>query len=34
MESLKSAVDAMTKDCYFASVDLKDAHYFMKIREL
>ena len=33
MESLKSAVNAMTKGCYFASVDLKDAYYSIKIRE-
>lgn len=32
MESLKSAINAMSKNCYFASVDLKDAFYSIPIR--
>lgn len=32
MESLKCAINAMTLNCYFASVDLKDAYYSIKIR--
>lgn len=31
MESLKSAVNAMTPNCYFASVDLKDAYYSLRL---
>ena len=34
MESLKSAVKTMIKDCYFASVDLKATYYSIKIREI
>ena len=34
MESLKSAVNTMTKDFYFASLDLKDAYYSINIREI
>ena len=33
MESLRSALNAMRKDCYFASVDLSDAYYSIRIRE-
>ncbi|MEW8548280.1 MAG: reverse transcriptase domain-containing protein [Candidatus Thiodiazotropha sp.] len=32
MESLKSAINAMSRNCYFASVDLKDAYYSIPIR--
>ena len=34
MESLKLAENAVTKDCYFASVSLKDAYYSIKIKEI
>ena len=34
MESLKSAVNAMTINCYFASVDLKWAFYHIKLRNI
>ena len=34
MESLKSAVNAMTINCYFASVDLKWAYYHIRIRNI
>lgn len=32
MESLQSTINAMSKNCYFASVDLKDAYYSVPIR--
>ena len=34
MESLKSAINAMTPNCFLASVDLKEAFYSIKIREM
>ena len=34
MESLKSAVNAMTVNCYFASVDLKEAFFSVKVRKI
>ena len=34
MESLKSAINAMTPNCFLASVDLKEAFYTIKIREM
>jgi hypothetical protein len=34
METLKSAVKAMRKDCYFASVDLSDAFYSIPFRKI
>ena len=34
VESLKSAVSATTLNCYFASVNLKDAYYSIKIRAM
>jgi hypothetical protein len=33
METLKSATEAMRKDCYFASVDLSEAFYSIPIRK-
>ena len=33
MESLRSALNAMRKDCYFASVDLLDAYYSIQMRK-
>ena len=32
METLKSAVSAMTRNCFMASIDLKDAYYSIPIR--
>ena len=34
MESLKSAINAMTPTCFLASVDLKEAFYSSRIREM
>ena len=34
MESLKSAIDAMTPNCFLVSVDLKEAFYSIRIREI
>ena len=34
MESLKSAINALTPTCFLASVDLKEAFYSFKIREM
>ena len=34
MESLKSAINAMTLNCYFASNDLKAEFYSIQIREM
>lgn len=33
MESLRSAINMMRKDCYLASVDLSDAYYSISVRE-
>ena len=33
MESLKNAINLMTQDCYFASIDLKDAYFSVNIHE-
>ena len=33
MESLRSAINMMRKDCFLASVDLSDAYYSVRIRE-
>ena len=33
METLKSAIDAMRKNCFFGSVDLSEAFYSVPIRE-
>ena len=32
METLKSAISAMTRNCFIAYVDLKDAYYSIPIR--
>lgn len=33
METLQSAINMMTKGCFMASVDLKDAYYSVPIHE-
>lgn len=31
MDTLKSAINLVKKDCYFASIDLKDAYYSVAV---
>lgn len=31
MDTLKSAINLMKKDCYFASIDLEDAYYSVAV---
>ena len=33
LESIRDALDLITKGCYFGSVDLKDAYYSIPIHE-
>lgn len=33
MESLQTAIQMITKGCYMASIDLKDAYYCIPIEE-
>ena len=33
MESLNNAINLMTQDCFFASIDLKDAYFSVSIDE-
>ena len=33
MESINTILNLITKDCFMASVDLKDANYIVKISE-
>lgn len=32
MDTLKSAINLVKKDCYFASIDLKDAYYSVAVQ--
>ena len=33
MESINTILNLITKDCFIASIDLKDAYYSVKISE-